>query len=100
MLKTKIEKILEELRGRLHNNELRFTAGAESIYSFNLNVDNYKAQASSSLTSLIIKWLEGKKMKVDYKPKEDNFLQNINFERAIGRNQLITELIGELRCGK
>ena len=40
--------------------------------------------ATSSLTSLIIKWLEGKKEHYG------------EFDRA-GRNQLITELIGEVR---
>ena len=48
------------------------------------------SQATSSLTALIIKWLESKKVKII----EDCWE---NVERDKTRNQLITELIGEVR---
>jgi hypothetical protein len=47
-------------------------------------------ESTSSLTSLIIKWLESKKVKII----EDCWE---NVERDKTRNQLITELIGEVR---
>ena len=47
-------------------------------------------ESTSSLTALIIKWLESKKVKII----EDCWE---NVERDKTRNQLITELIGELR---
>ena len=52
------------------------------------NSDNCKKhdQATSSLTSLIIKWLESKKQTEGY--------INLAMENC---NQLITELIGEVR---
>jgi hypothetical protein len=46
---------------------------------------------TSSLTALIIKWLEGKK---------EDFIGNENYRDTYykeGRNDLITELIGEVR---
>jgi hypothetical protein len=48
------------------------------------------AKATSSLTSLIIKWLEGKMVEIDILGDEDAKWKS-------GRNQLITELIGELQ---
>jgi len=61
-------------------------------------------QTSSSLTALIIKWLEGKKAK-NYKtthpslhirmPNGGYNVIDIKFNK--GRNQLITELIGEIK---
>lgn len=48
------------------------------------------AQATSSLTALIIKWLEGKKYTAI-----DNSAVNLIYEK--GRNQLITELVEELK---
>ena len=47
-------------------------------------------ESTSSLTSLIIKWLESKKVKII----EDCWE---NVERDKTRNQLITELIGEIK---
>ena len=49
------------------------------------------------LTSLIIKWLEGKKKKLDY--SKTDFV-NCNSDAIYGYNQLITELIGEVRDEK
>ena len=50
--------------------------------------------ATSSLTALIIKWLEGKKVDI-YKLKHGATVNNTWSEE--GRNQLITELIGEVK---
>ena len=50
-------------------------------------------QATSSLTSLIIKWLESKK--VNFVPEDNEFPSIANSK--IGRNQLITELVEELK---
>jgi hypothetical protein len=49
------------------------------------------SQATSHLTALIIKWLEGK--------RGQQCLASGEYERnkMFGRNQLITELIGEVR---
>jgi hypothetical protein len=47
-------------------------------------------ESTSSLTALIIKWLESKKVKII----EDCWE---NVERDKTRNQLITELIGEVK---
>jgi hypothetical protein len=47
-------------------------------------------ESTSSLTALIIKWLESKKVKII----EDCWE---NVERDKTRNRLITELIGEVR---
>ena len=47
-------------------------------------------ESTSSLTALIIKWLESKKVKII----EDCWE---NVERDKTRNQLITELIGEIK---
>jgi hypothetical protein len=68
MDKAEIEKILEEL---VDNTQDDCTLPKESM------IDT----ATSSLTALIIKWLEGKKIA--------NYFE---------RNQLITELIGEVKC--
>ena len=50
---------------------------------------------TSSLTFLIIKWLESKKQEAI--PSTRSFSDDIRVHRAEGRNQLITELIGEVR---
>ena len=47
-------------------------------------------ELATSLTSLIIKWLEGKMVEIDILGDEDAKWKS-------GRNQLITELIGELQ---
>ena len=87
VMKAEIEKILEELQ----KNSLRSSRSLHGEREF----------ASSSLTALIIKWLEGKKMA---RTKEDLMLKIVEYENAYkadgwfdGRNQLITELIGGLR---
>jgi hypothetical protein len=60
-----------------------------------------KQQDIKEITALIIKWLEGKKMA---RTKEDLMLKIVEYENAYkadgwfdGRNQLITELVEELR---
>ena len=60
-----------------------------------------KVVALDALTALIIKWLEGKKRNwMDNLPKDNDLysLEKIK-NRTDGRNQLITELIGEMRNG-
>ncbi len=52
-----------------------------------------RKELSSSITTLIIKWLEGKKIQKLGK----NELTKEGMDYYIGRNQLITELIGEVR---
>ena len=58
---------------------------------------------TSSLTSLIIKWLEGKKQKlwtdesIDYQRMNSNLDQETEDVYTNGRNQLITELVEELK---
>ena len=65
--------------------------------------DDKLKSATSSLTALIIKWLEGKKMEVtpvnyDYKGLSCPYCSTaIPNEEVYVHNQLITELIGELR---
>jgi len=54
-----------------------------------------KKDATSSITSLIIKWLEGKKEDIK---QLSNYDQDISMRPLkIIRNQLITELIGEIK---
>jgi hypothetical protein len=53
--------------------------------------DSYTKNLTSALTALIIKWLEGKKVEVI-----GNF-PLYKSEQIIGRNQLITELVEELK---
>jgi len=83
-MKAEIEKILEEL---VDNSAgcvcLEYKEG-ECICA------KEKALATSSLTALIIKWLESKK-------EEPKFNSSVEEYERIGRNQLITELIGEVR---
>ena len=54
--------------------------------------DDKLKSATSSLTSLIIKWLEGKKG-----GRRICFGEDCTKDRVKYRNQLITELIGEVR---
>ena len=59
-----------------------------------------RTQATSSLTSLIIKWLESKKKELLIMPTyqcNGKITQEVINKEELGRNQLITELIGELR---
>jgi len=53
--------------------------------------DALVSQATSSITALIIKWLEGKKYQLH--PDEGIFLQG----KLVGHNQLITELVEDVR---
>ena len=79
VMKTKVVKILEELAKEYDHIEL-LAYNKEPI-----------VKATSSLTALIIKWLEGKKAVVI-----EHYYGNSENTSNIGRNQLITELIGEL----
>jgi hypothetical protein len=81
-VKAEIEKIIYKVRDP-HN-----------IFT---DKERYITKATSSLTSLIIKWLESKKLKLI---NENNPMLTDNpFENSLRelRNQLITELIGEVR---
>jgi hypothetical protein len=49
-------------------------------------------EATSSLTALIIKWLEGKRVVVI-----EHYYGNSENTSNVGRNQLITELVEEMR---
>jgi uncharacterized tellurite resistance protein B-like protein len=77
-MKAEIEKILGELVMSIQGGDL-------TIYSKEMIADT-----SSSFTALIIKWLESKRVKII----EDCWEI---VERDKTRNQLITELIGEVR---
>jgi hypothetical protein len=81
-MKAEIEKILEEF---LLSRKKIMTG----IDTFEIKYDY--AQATSSITALIIKWLEGK--------KAQQCLVSGKYEqqKMYARNQLITELIGEVR---
>jgi len=80
MDKAAIEKILEELRED------------NSMYDKSVDV----RRATSSLTSLIIKWLEERKVNIEdhhqkYYPECHRCIE------ILARNQLITELVEELK---
>ena len=79
VMKTEIEKILEEL--------LRFGTSQ-------LGTRTDIKQATSSLTALIIKWLEGKKLK--FTDSEQGCGCGICNQIEVV-NQAITELIGEVK---
>ncbi len=82
-MKVKIEKILVEF------------IMVKTFARSSLDYEQPITQATSSLTALIIKWLESKKE--DMK-ESGNYAQDISLRPfKIIRNQLITELIGELR---
>ncbi len=87
-VKQEIEKILEELTHK-HcqncngNNEPYIPSQDEK------NID----QATSSITALIIKWLESKRGKL---VALTDALDKETFRRA-GRNRLLTELVEELK---
>jgi len=86
VMKAEIEKILEEFKTA----PISINDGNKIVYPIDL--------ASSSLTALIIKWLEGKKVKVEerYSGLSNGYFTELD-TKNIGRNQLITELIGEVR---
>ena len=73
-MKTEVVKILEESRN----------GNCKSCNDCNIDYDITIAQATSSITTLIIKWLEEHKVKYPRYEGE-------------ARNQLITELIGEIK---
>jgi hypothetical protein len=82
VMKAEIEKILEEL----HDTILFSYQNIKDDKLYQKDVKVRLAHYSSSLTSLIIKWLEGKKQTEGY--------INLAMENC---NQLITELVEELR---
>jgi hypothetical protein len=100
VIRTGIIKILEEYDNDMYE--------AEQLAFINTDLkweakEKAKEEIISSLTSLIIKWLEGKKREVtpvnyDYKglvcPYCNTAIPN---EEVYVCNQLITELIGEVR---
>jgi hypothetical protein len=85
-MKAEIDKILEECIAKTVN-AMRVCNNAKEAIKV---TDIIEAETTTSLTSLIIKWLESKKVKII----EDCWE---NVERDKTRNQLITELIGEVR---
>jgi hypothetical protein len=96
MDKAEIRKILEELISQGWFGKV--TGRTEGkFFDDKEDVDKAVSQATSSLTALIIKWLESRKVKLI---NENNPMLTDNpFENSLRelRNQLITELIGELR---
>ncbi len=84
MLKEKISKILED-----------FNNDDKHIYEDRLEIH------SSSLTTLIIKWLESKRKKgikfLSGRQNSELSAYSPTDNQKVGRNQLITELIGEMR---
>jgi hypothetical protein len=83
-MKAEVEKILEELLRDMFLPE----SGTNPIDDYKEDIN----RATSSLTALIIKWLEGKKRET-----HTNAVGSHSWSRDCGRNQLITELIGEVR---
>ena len=92
VMKAEIEKILEELLfGKQQTGRIILSQEQKQRLS----------QATSSITALIIKWLEGKMSKLNnssnnYRGLNGEALRTSNRDIA-NRNQLITELIGEVR---
>ena len=92
-MKAEIEKILEEFRRSNFLVQAKFGEGC----SQEKTVEKYakvKTQATTSLTSLIIKWLESKK---ETRPRHPDANTPYNCGKVEGRNQLLTELIGEVK---
>ena len=85
-MKAEIEKILEELVDNSVGCVCIEHKEGECICA------KEKALATSSLTSLIIKWLEGKKG-----GRRICFGEDCTKDRVKYRNQLITELVEELK---
>ena len=96
-MKAEISEILEELLAK-------FDVGKTYLHKTTLGKQQMLT-ATSSLTALIIKWLEENKRechhtgsKVGVGDGEKGYLFNGQYcENCKGRNQLITELIGEVR---
>jgi len=86
VMKAEIEK---ELANECYKNSTCFNSDGTKVDC--LKDCAYVKNLSSSLTSLIIKWLEGK--------KAQQCLVSGKYEqqKMYGRNQLITELIGGVR---
>jgi hypothetical protein len=98
VMKAEIEKILKELyeRGFVLGKTTELTLFENARLNIKANND-----ATSSLTALIIKWLEGKKAphivilsNKDFRLTE---CRTIEDWQKVGRNQLITELVEELK---
>jgi len=91
-MKVEIEK---ELANECYKNSTCFDEKGKQVDC--LKDCAYVKNLSSSLTSLIIKWLESKKLKLI---NENNPMLTDNpFENSLRelRNQLLIELIGELK---
>jgi hypothetical protein len=94
-MKAEIEKILDKVWGWA-------SCGLEQPER-DYKKDEFINQATSSLTTLIIKWLEGKRVEVEHDEEGElcgcKYLEDdYPCETKNGsRNQLITELIGEVR---
>ena len=85
-MKAEMEKILEELVEK-HTREVSDEDSDGNLSSYDyFDKEEFAKEATSSITALIIKWLESKKQTEGY--------INLAMENC---NQLITELIGELR---
>jgi len=87
VMKAEIEKILEEVC---------YQATSRTDISWEEVKDKYFTDATSSLTSLIIKWLEERKVNIEdhhqkYYPECHRCIE------ILARNQLITELVEELK---
>jgi hypothetical protein len=96
VMKAEIEKILEDL----HDTILFSYQNIKDDKLYQKDAKVRLSHYSSSLTTLIIKWLESKRKEVILDPT--NYLQTPEPEARliIGRNQLITELIGEINDNK
>jgi hypothetical protein len=86
-MKAEIDKILEECIAKTVN-AMRVCNNAKEAIKV---TDIIEAETTTSLTSLIIKWLEGK--------RGQQCLVSGKYEelKDYGRNQLITELMEELK---
>lgn len=90
-MKAEIEKIIEDIY---------FGWAGDNVKDYDFEID----KATSSLTALIIKWLEGKKLEYEDRyaitdKTSKHFIQDckrVNLKVFV-TNQLITELIGEVR---
>jgi SOS-response transcriptional repressor LexA len=96
-MKAEIDKILEEYRRRNFNIQSEFGKGCgmqKTSKKYKEAID----QATSSLTSLIIKWLKERKKKRYFVVLAQDGGHWIELDYSdIEFNQLITELIGEVR---
>lgn len=89
MDKAEIEKILDDSAAKL----IQVLRTEDNVEVAIKKSKEFEQQATSSLTSLIIKWLEDKRVNPrDFVMECDKVDLYVN-----GRNQLITELVEELK---